>query len=221
MTGPAEYVFEGQVLSPAIEQIIIASGNRRKQLEMFETSGTKNFVNRPHIGEYAKIEFDTYFMEHGKEEIEGVETSIHYIKTGSGEPLILIHGVGQSLYTFRNNLEELGNHFTVYAIDLPAHGYSERPVMSYSVEEIALCIEALMNSLALRSAHFCAFGESAAYVLDFVQHNQGRAGNLIFISPQMSSTGAKHSPAVPDGVHHIPAAAYQAILLQGSAVYVL
>jgi pimeloyl-ACP methyl ester carboxylesterase len=164
---------------------------------MFETSGNKNFVNRAHVGEHAKIEFEIYINEHGEEKIEGVESSIHYIKSGMGDPLILVHGVGQSLYTFRNMIEELGKHFTVYAIDLPAHGYSDRPSISYNVEEVALCIEAFMNSVGLASAHFCTFGESATYVLDFVQHNQERAGSLMFISPLMSSTGGRRSPVFP------------------------
>lgn len=164
---------------------------------MFESSGNKNFVNRSHIGEYAKIEFDTYVNIHGKEEIEGIESSIHYIQTGSGEPLILIHGVGQSLYTFRNNIEDLSEHFTVFTIDLPGHGFSDRPHISYSVEEIALCIEAFMNTLKIPRAHFCAFGESAAYVLDFALHNKKRAGNLMFISPVIDSNHSKYSAYFP------------------------
>lgn len=163
---------------------------------MFETSGTKFFVNRAHIGDYAKIEFDTYAIERGREEIYSVESSMHYYKTGSGEPLILVHGLGQSLYTFRDCLEVLGGRFTVYAIDLPAHGFSERPSISYNVEEIALCIESFMNALGLVSAHFCAFGESAAYVLDFSIHNAERAGNLIFVSPLISGD-PRITPAFP------------------------
>jgi pimeloyl-ACP methyl ester carboxylesterase len=164
---------------------------------MFETSGHKNFVNRAHVGEYAKIEFDTYVDVRGKEEIEGIDTLIHYIKTGTGDPLILIHGIGQNLYTFRNVLEELSGHFTVYAIDLPGHGFSGKPHIGYSVEEIALCFEAFMNSLSIAKAHFCAFGESAAYVLDFAMHNAVRTGNLMFISPAMNSVNPKFGPLFP------------------------
>ncbi len=164
---------------------------------MFETLGNKNFVNRAHVGEHARIEFEIYADDHGEEKIEEIESSMHYIKTGSGEPLILVHGVGQSLYTFRNTLEELGKHFTVYAIDLPAHGYSDRPSISYNVEEIALCIEAFMNTVGLAWAHFCTFGESAVYVLDFVQHNLKRAGNLIFISPVMTTAGGRRQTQFP------------------------
>jgi pimeloyl-ACP methyl ester carboxylesterase len=133
----------------------------------------------------------------GKEEIEEVETSIHYIKTGAGDPLILIHGIGQSLYTFRSNIEALSEHFTVYAVDLPGHGFSGKPHISYSVEEIALCIEAFMNSLKIAKAHFCVFGESAAYVLDFALHNAARAGNLMFISPAIHSSAQKYPPYFP------------------------
>jgi pimeloyl-ACP methyl ester carboxylesterase len=164
---------------------------------MFETSGHKSFVNRTHIGSYTKIEFDTYVDVRGKEEVEGVETSMHYIKTGSGDPLILIHGVGQSLYTFRSNIKKLSEHFTVFAIDLPGHGFSGKPHISYSVEEIALAIEAFMNSLKIAKAHFCAFGESAAYVLDFALHNPMRAGNLMFVSPVINSANPKYAPYFP------------------------
>ncbi len=164
---------------------------------MFETSGHKNFVNRAHIGDYTKIEFDTYVDVRGKEEIEGIESSIHYIKTGEGDPLLLIHGIGQSLYTFRNVIEDLSAHFTVYAIDLPGHGFSGKPHISFSVEEIALAIEAFMNALKIAKAHFCAFGESAAYVLDFALHNAARAGNLMFISPAMGSVNPKYGPLFP------------------------
>ena len=46
-----------------------------------------------------------------------------------------------------------------------------------------------MNVKELPAAHFCAFGEAAAYVLDFVMHNVNRAGRLVFISPMLTGSG--------------------------------
>ncbi len=156
---------------------------------MFEPININKFLNREHVGDYAEIEFDTYVSSRGKEEVEGIRMPMHFYEAGEGEPLILVHGIGQSLYTWRKNFEELSKRFHVFAIDLPGHGFSGKPQMSYSIEEFALSIEAFMNVRGIASAHFCAFGESAAYVLDFVMHNVKRARRLVFISPMMT-TGA-------------------------------
>ena len=156
---------------------------------MFEPISIKKFLNREHVGEYADVEFDTYIDDHGKEEVEDIRLPLHYFEGGEGEPLILVHGIGQSLYAWRNNFEELAKSFHVYAIDLPGHGFSGKPQMSYSIEEFALALESFMNVQELPAAHFCAFGEAAAYVLDFVMHNVNRAGRLVFISPMLTSNG--------------------------------
>ena len=50
--------------------------------------------------------------------------SIRYLKTGNGEPLILLHTMRTQLDYFEEVIPQLAKNFTVYAIDLPGHGYS-------------------------------------------------------------------------------------------------
>ncbi len=50
--------------------------------------------------------------------------SMRYLKTGSGEPLILIHTIRTQLEYFYQVIPTLAKHYTVYAIDLPGHGES-------------------------------------------------------------------------------------------------
>ena len=50
--------------------------------------------------------------------------SIRYLKTGNGDPLILMHTIRTQLDYFENVIPQLAKHYTVYAIDLPGHGYS-------------------------------------------------------------------------------------------------
>jgi len=45
-------------------------------------------------------------------------------KTGSGPPLLLLHGLLATSFTWRHNLEELGRHFTCYAVNAPGLGGS-------------------------------------------------------------------------------------------------
>ena len=50
---------------------------------------------------------------------------IAYSKSGSGEPIVLIHGVGLRAEAWLQQISELTKTNTVYAIDMPGHGESE------------------------------------------------------------------------------------------------
>jgi len=49
---------------------------------------------------------------------------LRYLKTGSGEPLLLLHTIRTQLDYYEKIIPLLSEHFTVYALDLPGHGYS-------------------------------------------------------------------------------------------------
>jgi pimeloyl-ACP methyl ester carboxylesterase len=68
---------------------------------------------------------------------------------GSGPPLLLVHGLMTSSYSWRYVLSPLGQRFTVYAPDLPGAGQSE-PVPSYAPQACAEWIGALQRALGVR-----------------------------------------------------------------------
>ncbi|WP_208346042.1 alpha/beta fold hydrolase, partial [Aetokthonos hydrillicola] len=49
-------------------------------------------------------------------------------------PLILLHGFGASIGHWRHNLEVLGEHHTVYALDMLGFGASEKALANYTIE---------------------------------------------------------------------------------------
>jgi pimeloyl-ACP methyl ester carboxylesterase len=51
---------------------------------------------------------------------------VRYLTGGSGPPLLLIHGLLGYSFSWRFNLPELARIATVYALDLPGTGFSER-----------------------------------------------------------------------------------------------
>ncbi|MGH2886605.1 MAG: alpha/beta fold hydrolase [Solirubrobacteraceae bacterium] len=57
--------------------------------------------------------------------VDGVVT--HYVVSGSGSPLVLVHGWGGSWITYRHNIAELAEEHRVYAVDLPGNGGSGFP----------------------------------------------------------------------------------------------
>ncbi len=101
-----------------------------------------------------------------------------------GEPLLLIHSVGQSLYTWRNVFADLSDNYRVIAIDLPGHGYSSRPdTFSYTADDIAYVLNGFLDALNVKSAHMIGFSLGAMYMLRFLSLYPRRVANCIAISP--------------------------------------
>ncbi len=50
--------------------------------------------------------------------------TLRYLKAGKGNPLVLLHTIRTQLDYFQEVIPELAKHYTVYAVDLPGHGYS-------------------------------------------------------------------------------------------------
>ena len=68
---------------------------------------------------------------------------------GSGPPLLLVHGLMTSAYSWRYVFETLGAHFTVYAPDLPGSGASDAPVGPYTAAATAAFLGELMDALGI------------------------------------------------------------------------
>lgn len=68
----------------------------------------------------------------------GWQTRYTYIRPSKDNqkttPLILLHGFGASIGHWRHNLEVLGEHHTVYALDMLGFGASEKAPVNYSIE---------------------------------------------------------------------------------------
>lgn len=88
------------------------------------------------------------------------EISWHVQRYGSGTDLLLVHGTGASTHTWAGLGPRLAAHFTVTAIDLPGHGFTQ-PVSSrrISLDGYATLVSNLSRALSIRPA--VAIGHSA------------------------------------------------------------
>ena len=137
------------------------------------------FINSEQVGDTLNILLPA---SSGDEERE--EAQIHYLEAGVGEPLILIHSVGQSLFTWRNVFAELSENYRVIAIDLPGHGYSSRPdTFTYSMDDTAEVLRLFLDVKGIQSAHMIGFSMGAMYMLRFLSLYPDRVANCIAITP--------------------------------------
>jgi len=77
---------------------------------------------------------------------------IHVRELGEGEPLLLIHGLMTTSYSWRYVLSPLASRHRVIAIDLPGAGRSDVPDVSYGPEPLADFIIELMETLDIVGA---------------------------------------------------------------------
>ncbi|MCR5611801.1 MAG: alpha/beta fold hydrolase [Clostridiales bacterium] len=109
---------------------------------------------------------------------------IHYLQKGKGEDLLLIHSVGQSLYTFRDLIDKLSSRFRVTAIDLVGFGYSQKPYyFDYSLNEMGDFIDHFMEAMGMEYAHLFGFSMGAGYVINFAKRYPDRVGKIVLLSP--------------------------------------
>lgn len=145
---------------------------------MDESLTGKLFVNSERVGDYVDI------LMPAKENRPEEEIRIHYLEAGVGEPMLLIHGIGQSLYTWRYIFADLSDSYRVIAIDLPGQGYSGRPnTFAYSMDEMAEAIKLFMDEKDIRSAHMIGFSTGSIYMMRLITLYPQYAANCIAIAP--------------------------------------
>jgi pimeloyl-ACP methyl ester carboxylesterase len=77
---------------------------------------------------------------------------IRYRTAGKGSPLVLLHGWGTSLDTFRPMSEDLGRFHTVTSFDFPGHGQSDLPPAAWAVDDFVGLTVDLMAELGIKKA---------------------------------------------------------------------
>ncbi len=82
--------------------------------------------------------------------VNGVE--LYYEDVGSGDAVVLVHGVWMSSRCFAPQLEGLADRHRVLALDLRGHGRSEHATSGHTVAQYARDLRAFLEALELREA---------------------------------------------------------------------
>ena len=94
-------------------------------------------------------------FSHHYANLKGVR--IHYVTTGQGAPVVLLHGWPQTWYEWRHILKSLADRFSLIAPDLRGLGDSSRPSSGYDKKTVANDVWTLMHD-HLGHARFAVVG---------------------------------------------------------------
>lgn len=93
------------------------------------------------------------------------ESTISYLDAGTGPPLLLLHGFGETGATWDALLEPLASRYRVIVPDLPGHGRSSELGGAFSFRDVASDIVAFLDHLEIPETHAVGFSAGGIVLL--------------------------------------------------------
>lgn len=109
-------------------------------------------------------------------------TRLRYIEAGQGAPVVLLHGLGASMYAWRKNLEPIAAAgFRVVAFDNRGFGGSDKPATGYDNAAYAELVRGVLDSLHLPDAVLVGHSMGGAIAAEVAIRYPDRVRGLVLI----------------------------------------
>lgn len=115
-------------------------------------------------------------------EFEGEK--IHYIQTGRGQDIVLLHGIGASMFIWRFIFKALGEHYRVTAVDIPGFGRSGKNARGdYGLDAQRERLNQFLDFLKIRQAYLVGSSMGGAIALWMAQGDPQRFPKVAALAP--------------------------------------
>jgi pimeloyl-ACP methyl ester carboxylesterase len=109
-------------------------------------------------------------------------TRLRMIDSGTGTPVVFIHGIGASLYSWRQTLPAVVRAgYRVIAFDNRGFGFSEQPAHGYRNADYVRLVVALLDSLGISSAVLVGHSMGGTIAADVALAHPDRVRGLVLI----------------------------------------
>jgi pimeloyl-ACP methyl ester carboxylesterase len=113
--------------------------------------------------------------------------SLSTIEAGTGEPVLLLHGLGATKASFLPTLDALAPSYRAIGVDLPGFGDSDKPLFgAYDPPYFARAMTALLDALELDSAHVVGNSMGGRVALELGLAHSDRVKRLVLLAPSMA-----------------------------------
>ena len=117
--------------------------------------------------------------------VNGID--LYYEITGTGEPLLLIHGHGSSTQDWALQVDYFAEHYQVITFDVRGFGHSSKPKGTYSIRLFAEDTAALLTGLNISYAHVVGISMGGMIAFELALGYPRLAKSLVIVNsyPEM------------------------------------
>ena len=126
---------------------------------------------------------------------------LYYETYGTGEPLLLLHGNGQSISAFNGQIPELARHYQVIAVDTRAQGQSTNGKQTLTYDLFADDMSALLTALHIPAAHVVGWSDGGNTGLSLAPHYPQQVKKLVTMGANLWADTLALTPATLKEVH--------------------
>lgn len=108
--------------------------------------------------------------------------NLNYKVEGSGETLVFIHGLSDSLLYWEVLAAGLKNDYQIVRFDLPGHGESELGSEEMTIDSYVNDLAALLDGLDINDVNLIGFSLGGAIALDFALKYPDKVDSLVIMS---------------------------------------
>ena len=120
-----------------------------------------------------------------------------YVEKGSGEPLILLHGNGESCEYFSGQIDEFAKLYHVYAIDTRGHGKTPRGERPFTIRQFADDLLGFLDERQIDRPNILGFSDGGNIAMIFAIRYPERVKRLVLDGANMYAEGVKRSTQIP------------------------
>ncbi|MDE5859829.1 MAG: alpha/beta hydrolase, partial [Oscillospiraceae bacterium] len=122
---------------------------------------------------------------------------LHYTEKGEGEPLVLLHGNGESGEYFVQQLEYFSKRRRVIAVDTRGHGKSPRGDKPFTIAQFAEDLLNFLDEHCFERPDILGFSDGANIALTFALKHPERVSRLVLNGGNLFPAGVKGRLPLP------------------------
>lgn len=119
------------------------------------------------------------------------QTKISYSITGSGFPLVLLHGNGGSARYFKKQIKFFSAHYSVIAIDSRDHGHSGNNSTVLNFPQMAKDVAAVLAQEKITNCHLLGFSDGAVLAMAVAIAYPSLVDKLVLVAANTTTDGLK------------------------------
>jgi haloalkane dehalogenase len=120
-------------------------------------------------------------------DVTALDSSIHHVETGQGDPIVFLHGNPTSSYLWRNVIPRLAGEGRCLAPDLIGMGRSGKPDIAYRFDDHARYLDAWFDALALERVTLVIHDWGSALGIHWAKRHGGRVRGIAMMEAILRS----------------------------------